>query len=80
LPADHLAYLILDTLGELDLRAIEESVEAKEARGERPYAPAMMVALLLYSYCVGLFSPRKIARAIYPLFPGLPASLTALPR
>src|SRR5262249_28882381 len=32
-------------------------------RGPPPYDPAMMVCLLLYAYCVGVFSSRKIALA-----------------
>ena len=40
-------------------------MDAKDARGERPYSPFMMVALLLYAYCVGVFSSRRIERATY---------------
>jgi transposase len=65
LPAGHLAYFIIDVVSELDLGAIEGSVQAKDPRGTMPYAPAMMVALLLYGYCVGVFSSRKIERATY---------------
>jgi transposase len=65
LPKDHLAYFILDVVEELDLGAIEQAIAAKDPRGERPYAPQMMVALLLYGYCVGVFSSRRIARAAY---------------
>ena len=65
LPAGHLAFFILDVLGELDLSPIEEAIHAKDARGVRPYDPRMMVALLLYAYCTGTFSSRRIARATY---------------
>lgn len=65
LPQGHLAYFILDVVGELDLRVIETRIHAKDARGTRPYAPEMMVALLLYGYCVGVFSSRKLERATY---------------
>ena len=34
-----------------------------ETRGAPPFDPAMMVCLLLYAYCVGVFSSRKIAQA-----------------
>src|SRR4030095_8111015 len=34
-----------------------------ETRGAPPFDPAMMVCLLLYAYCVGVFSSRKIALA-----------------
>jgi hypothetical protein len=39
LPAGHLAYFILDVVAELDLSAIERSLQAKDHRGERPYSP-----------------------------------------
>lgn len=65
LPSDHLAYFILDLVAELDLNAIEETLQAKDARGERPYSPRMMTALLLYGYAVGVFSSRRIERATY---------------
>ncbi len=62
LPEDHLAYFVLETVGELDLNAIESRLQEREPRGERPYDPQMMVSLLLYAYCVGVYSSRKIAR------------------
>jgi transposase len=65
LPEGHLAYFVLDVVRELDLGAIEQSIRAKDPRGERPYSPRMMVALLLYGYCVGVFSSRKLERATY---------------
>lgn len=65
LPEGHLAYFILEVVQTLDLREIETVVQSKDGRGERPYSPVMMVALLLYGYCVGVFSSRKIARATY---------------
>lgn len=65
LPEDHLAYFILDLIDELDLGAIERAVQAKDSRGERPYSPRMMTALLLYGYAVGVFSSRKIERATH---------------
>jgi len=65
LPEGHLVYFILDTVKLLDLSAIEGVLQAKDPRGERSYNPAMMVALLLYAYCVGVFSSRRIARATY---------------
>jgi len=65
LPSGHLAYFILEVLGELDLSGIEEQIRLKDARGERPYAPTMMVALFLYGYSTGQFSSRRIARGTY---------------
>lgn len=65
LPEGHLAYYVLDFVAELDLSAIERELQRKDARGERPYSPRMMSALLLYGYAVGVFSSRKIERATY---------------
>jgi transposase len=63
LPNEHLAFFILGLLDELDLRAIERTMQAKDARGERPYAPRLMTSLLLYAYATGVYSSRRIARA-----------------
>lgn len=58
-PEDHLARFIRDLVDTLDLRAIEETYT--EERGFPPYHPRMMVAVLLYAYCTGTYSSRKIA-------------------
>jgi transposase len=65
LPEDHLVYFVLDLLEDMDLGLIEHALQAKDARGERPYAPRMMLALLVYGYAVGVFSSRKIERATH---------------
>jgi len=65
LPEGHLAYFVLELVRELDLKGIESALQEKDARGTRPYSPRMMTALLLYAYCVGVFSSRKIERATY---------------
>ncbi|MCB9664226.1 MAG: IS1182 family transposase [Alphaproteobacteria bacterium] len=65
LPEGHLAYFILEVVAELDLSGIEQAIQAKDPRGQQPYHPQMMVALLLYSYCTGTFSSRRIALATY---------------
>ena len=65
LPEGHLALFLLDVVGELDLSAIEQVHEGKDARGRAGYHPRMMVALLLYAYCVGKPSSRRIERATY---------------
>ena len=60
-PASHPAHLVRDIVREeLDLTAILSAYT--EARGFPPYDPAMMVALLLYSYSRGVYSSRRIAR------------------
>lgn len=65
LPEDHLAYFVLDLLEEKDLGGIAAAMQARDPRGERPYSPRMMTALLLYGYAVGVFSSRKIEKATY---------------
>jgi len=62
LPENDLVYFILDTINELDISAITEKYEQEE-RGFPPYNPRMMVALLIYAYCRGIFSSRKIMQA-----------------
>ena len=65
LPEGHLAFFMLELVEQLDLSEIERSIQSKDARGTRPYSPAMMTALLLYAYCVGVYSSRRIERATY---------------
>ena len=64
LPEDHLARFIMDVVSQLDLSAIYRHYE-RELRGLPPHHPQMMVALLLYAYCVGVPSSRKIERRTY---------------
>ena len=61
LPEDHLAYFVSDLVDDMDLSAIE-SVYEEEDRGQPPYDPRMMTKILLYGYCVGVFSSRKIQK------------------
>ena len=61
LPSDHLAYFISDVVDHLDLSAIMARY-AGEERGYPPYHPGMMVKVLLYAYCTGVASSRKIER------------------
>jgi len=62
LPEGDLVFFLLDTVLQLDLSRFYAPYET-ETRGAPPFDPAMMVCLLLYAYCVGLFSSRKIALA-----------------
>jgi transposase len=59
LPEDHLIFFIEDVVGQLDLSPFIEPYQAEE-RGYPPYHPAMMVRTLLYAYCLGVFSSRRI--------------------
>ena len=65
LPEGHLALFVLDVVSLLDLSAIHRVYEAKDDRGRAGFDPTMMVALLVYAYCVGKPSSRKIERATY---------------
>lgn len=61
LPGDHLAYFISDVVDHLNLSAITERYACEE-RGYPPYHPTMMVKVLLYAYCIGVASSRKIEK------------------
>jgi transposase len=65
LPEGDLALFISDVVDELDLSAIYQVYELSDGRGQPPYHPAMMVKLLVYAYCTGLPSSRRIERATY---------------
>jgi transposase len=63
LPDDHLVYFVSDVVDQLNLAAIE-SVYEEDDRGQPPYHPRMMTKILLYGYCVGVFSSRKIQKRL----------------
>jgi len=63
LPDQHLVYFLRDVVEGLELSAITTGYE-RDDRGSPPYHPRMMVAVLLYAYCVGVVSSRKIARRL----------------
>lgn len=69
LPAGHLANFILDVVPVLDLKEIHAVYQSGDGRGQPPFDPEMMVGLLLYAYCRGVFSSRKIERATYEEVP-----------
>jgi transposase len=62
LPEGDLVFFLLDTVRHVDLSRFYAPYE-QETRGAPPFDPAMIVCLLLYAYCVGVFSSRKIALA-----------------
>src|SRR4030095_16574510 len=62
LPQADLVFFLLDTVPHLDLSRFYALYE-EETRGAPPFDPQMMVCLLLYAYCVGVFANRKIAQA-----------------
>ena len=65
LPEGDVALFISDVVDELDLSAMVRAYEQGDGRGQPPYHPAMMVKLLVYAYCMGQPSSRKIERATY---------------
>ena len=64
LPEDHLAYFISDVVDQLDMSEVTARYE-RERRGGPPYHPRMMVKALLYGYCVGVASSRRIAQRLH---------------
>jgi transposase len=68
LPEAHLANFIIDVVAGLDLSAIINAYDASRG-GQPPLDPRLMVGLLLYGYCVGTTSSRKIERATYDSVP-----------
>jgi transposase len=54
----HLAWFVIDVVAELDTRALHRRPGG--APGRPPYDPQMMCALLLYAYCAGTRSSRRI--------------------
>lgn len=63
LPEDHLAWFVLDVVDELDLGAFYGTYRA-DGRGGAVYDPAMVLAVLLYAYCTGERSSRRIERQL----------------
>jgi len=68
LPKNHLVFFIREALDEMDLRRITIEYEDEE-RGYPPYHPKMMTGILLYGYCCGITSSRKLAKHL----PGRPS-------
>jgi transposase len=65
LPESHLARFVADVMNELDLSSIYASYERSDGRGLSAYHPVLMARLLLYGYCIGVTSSRKIEQATY---------------
>jgi transposase len=65
LPEGHLARLVAEVVDTLDLGEIYARYERKDGRGLAAYHPVLMVRLLMYGYCQGVASSRRIERATY---------------
>ncbi len=61
LPEDHLAWFLLDAVKEMDLRPFFAR-HREDGWGAPAFEPTMMVSLLLYAYCIGERSSRRIER------------------
>jgi transposase len=69
-PEGHLAHFVSDSVDQLDLQTLYARYEAREdGRGQLAYEPRLMLKVLIYAYATGIFSSRKIARAIDDLVP-----------
>ena len=62
LSEDHLAWFILDAVQEMDLSRFYRRYRS-DGWGRAAYEPGMMVSLLLYAYCVGIRSSRRIEKS-----------------
>jgi transposase len=65
LPDSHLARFIAELVPGLDLSKIYGYYGRRDGRGKAAYHPVMMVRVLLYGYCIGVTSSRRIERASY---------------
>lgn len=65
---DDLVYFIMDMVSRLDLSSMYEEYDRAKG-GQPPYDPRMMVSLLIYAYCVGVVSSRRIETATYHSVP-----------
>jgi len=66
LPPNHLAYFIVEKIALLDL----SSIYAQYAPvGGEPFAPEVLLGLVLYGYATGVFSSRKIEKGTYETIP-----------
>lgn len=63
LPEHHLVYFVSDLVEQLDLSAIHAKY-GEEKRGQPPYDPLLMTKLLVYGYCTGVYSSRRIQKRI----------------
>jgi transposase len=59
----HLATFVNELVREMDLSAIIKPYDEGEQRGQPPYHPELMVKLLIYGYCTGRMSSRKLEQA-----------------
>jgi len=66
LPPNHLAYFIVEKIAQLDLSCIYGQYAPV---GGEPFAPEILLGLLLYGYATGVFSSRQIEKGTYETIP-----------
>ena len=59
---DHLARYIVEVVDQLDLSRLTRQYAG---RGSKAHHPATLLSILIYGYCTGVFSSRKLERATY---------------
>src|SRR5881275_1372389 len=61
LAADHLAWFVIDVVGQMDLSAFYGAYRA-DGHGRAAYEPSLMVTLVLYAFSTDVRSSRAIER------------------
>ena len=61
-PSIHLIHFVIDAIESVDTSMPQIK---HRGTGNEQYPPAMLVVLLVYSYCTGMFSSRQIERSSY---------------
>ena len=62
LPEDHLVWFVLETVDVLDTAGLERVTRRRGGAGAAGYDPRMLLALLVYVYCQGVRSSRRVER------------------
>lgn len=78
LSEDHLARFVGEVVSSLDLSDVFSSYV--DGRGGAAYHPRMMLSVLIYGYCTGTFSSRKLAQACQENVAFRYLSANAMPR
>ena len=61
-PSSHLAHFMIDAIESVDTSMVQIN---HRGTGSEQYPPAMLLALLVYSYCTGIFFSRQIERSTH---------------
>jgi len=65
LPENHLSNFISDIVEKMPLKEIYDAYESRFGRGAPPIDPRLLTKLLIYGYCTGVRSSRRIEKATY---------------